>query len=128
MTLSKPPISIGFNSFQARLITGPLFANWLRLDLAADFSVVPFDPELTTTLAAADLVICQAGYNTTAELKQIEIRVIIVPGERRWDDQFARAERVRETGQPSSCESRHPPWYGIHRTEREKLRSISASC
>jgi predicted glycosyltransferase len=78
----------------ARLITGPLFSDWLRLKVAPDLAVVPFDPELTATLAAADLVICQAGYNTIAELKRIATRVLVVPMERRWDDQFSRADQA----------------------------------
>jgi UDP-N-acetylglucosamine:LPS N-acetylglucosamine transferase len=77
-----------------RLITGPLFADWPRLKIVPDIVIVPFDAALVTTMGSADLVICQAGYNTTAELEQIPVKAIVVPGIRRWDDQFERAERL----------------------------------
>ena len=49
--------------------------------------------------AEADLVICQAGYNTVAELEQLGTKTLLVPAERQWDDQFARADRaMRERG------------------------------
>lgn len=44
--------------------------------------------------ANADLVICQAGYNTVAELEQLGTKTVLVPADRQWDDQFARAERM----------------------------------
>ena len=42
-------------------------------------------------LAAADLVLCQAGHNTIAELRRAGSRGIIVPAHRNVDDQFERA-------------------------------------
>lgn len=78
----------------ARLITGPLFADWARLELVKDVIVIPFDAALMNTLDSADLVICQAGYNTMVELECVTARAMILPGERRWDDQFDRAERA----------------------------------
>jgi predicted glycosyltransferase len=82
------------SKLKVRLITGPLFTDWLELQLAPDVSVIPFDPHLSKTLAEADLVICQAGYNAIAELKRIAVRVLVVPAERRWDNQFGRAEQA----------------------------------
>jgi predicted glycosyltransferase len=79
---------------RARLITGPLFTDWPRLEIVPGIVVVPFDAAIVNTMDAADLVICQAGYNTIAELEQISARAIVVPGPRRWDDQAARAMRV----------------------------------
>jgi predicted glycosyltransferase len=79
---------------RVRLITGPLFTAWPRLNIVSGIVIVPFDPALVTTFDSADLVICQAGYNTIAELEQITARAIVMPRPRRWDNQFDRAERV----------------------------------
>ena len=79
---------------KAQLITGPLFRDWHRLRLVESISVLPFEADMPATLGRSDLVICQAGYNTVAELELLGTRTILVPAERQWDDQFARAERV----------------------------------
>jgi predicted glycosyltransferase len=81
---------------EAQLIAGPLFMDWRRLELCGDVCVVPYDPDMASTFAAADLVICQAGYNTVAELEQTGTRVILSPAERKWDDQFTRARRTEQ--------------------------------
>lgn len=78
----------------ARLIAGPLFNDWLALKPVPGVVIVPFDPALVNTMDSADLVVCQGGYNTVAELEQITAKAIIIPGHRRWDDQFARAARL----------------------------------
>jgi predicted glycosyltransferase len=79
---------------KARLITGPLFRDWHGLRLVENISVLPFEADMLAALGKCDLVICQAGYNTVAELELLGTRTILVPAERQWDDQFARAERV----------------------------------
>jgi UDP-N-acetylglucosamine--N-acetylmuramyl-(pentapeptide) pyrophosphoryl-undecaprenol N-acetylglucosamine transferase len=56
--------------------------------------VIPFDPALSCAFARAGLVVCQAGYNTVAELVAIGVPAIAVPAVRDWDDQFARAASV----------------------------------
>jgi predicted glycosyltransferase len=78
----------------AVLITGPLFHDWWRLKVVDGVRVIPFDPNIFSTLAAADLVICQGGYNTIAEIEQIGATTICIPAERDFDDQLERAERV----------------------------------
>jgi predicted glycosyltransferase len=77
-----------------RLITGPLFTDWLQLEIVPGIVIVPFDSALMATFDSADLVVCQAGYNTIAELEQITSRAIVIPQPRRWDDQLERAERT----------------------------------
>lgn len=47
-------------------------------------------------LAAADLVLCQAGHNTIAELRRAGSRGIIVPARRNVDDQFERARNAAD--------------------------------
>jgi predicted glycosyltransferase len=79
---------------KAQLIAGPLFRDWHGLRLVENISVLPFEADMPAALGKSDLVICQAGYNTVAELERLGTRTILVPAERQWDDQFARAERV----------------------------------
>jgi|SRR5215475_9858561 len=74
------------------LITGPLFKDWWKLRVVDGVRVIPFDPNLSATLAAADLIICQAGYNTIAEVLHLVCPVICVPADRLWDNQYERAE------------------------------------
>lgn len=83
-----------YADFRPRLIAGPLFRDWPLLELRDGISMVPFEPHMASRLNKADLVICQAGYNTIAELEQLAIKAVLVPAQREWDDQFARAERV----------------------------------
>jgi predicted glycosyltransferase len=76
---------------EAILVAGPLFHDWLELDPAEGVRVVPYDPDPVDLFESAELVICQAGYNTIAELEQIGTRTLCVPAARDMDDQFARA-------------------------------------
>jgi predicted glycosyltransferase len=73
------------------LVTGPLFTEWNHLELAEGVKVLPFAPQMTSTLANAALVISQAGYNTVAELGALGTKTIFVPAERAYDDQHERA-------------------------------------
>jgi len=81
-------------TLQAQLITGPLFREWGLLERIEGVSIVPFAPDMPSLFADADLVISQAGYNTVAELAQLQTKTVLVPAQREWDDQFARAERT----------------------------------
>ncbi len=83
-----------YPALTAQLIAGPLFSDWSLLHPVDGVTIVPFEPDIASRFSEADLVICQAGYNTVAELEQIGTRTLLVPAERQWDDQFARAERV----------------------------------
>jgi predicted glycosyltransferase len=79
---------------KAQLIAGPLFRDWPLLQPVDGIALIPFEPDTTSKFAEADLVICQAGYNTVAELEQLGTKTLLVPAERQWDDQFARADRA----------------------------------
>jgi predicted glycosyltransferase len=83
-----------FPGLKAKLIAGPLFRDWDLLRPVDGVALIPFEPDSTATFAESDLVISQAGYNTVAELEQLGTKTILVPAERQWDDQFARADRV----------------------------------
>ena len=77
-----------------RLITGPLFQDWAQLELGSGVTVTTFEPDTLGAFSAVDLVVSAAGYNTSAELEQTGVRTILVPAERLWDDQYARANRL----------------------------------
>jgi predicted glycosyltransferase len=79
---------------EAVLVTGPLFKQWWDLRLAERVRVIPFEPALSCAFARAGLVMCQAGYNTVAELVTLGVPAIAVPAVRDWDDQFERASSV----------------------------------
>jgi predicted glycosyltransferase len=79
---------------KAQLITGPLFREECLLRRIPGIQLTPFDPDIAARFRDSDLVICQAGYNTVSELEHLGTRTILVPAEREWDDQFARADRV----------------------------------
>ena len=66
--------------------TGPLpISDRLNVYVWRDLTWLP------DVIAAADVVICQAGHNTMAELQSSNARAVVVPGDRQIDDQFARA-------------------------------------
>jgi UDP-N-acetylglucosamine--N-acetylmuramyl-(pentapeptide) pyrophosphoryl-undecaprenol N-acetylglucosamine transferase len=79
------------HALEALLITGPLFKDWTDLRLPPGVRVMPFDPALAETFASAALVVCQAGYNTIAEIVTLGVPAIAVPAVRDSDDQFERA-------------------------------------
>ncbi len=72
----------------AILVTGPLMGSADRATLEAKASKVPgltlkaFEPNLTTLLASADVVVSMCGYNTTAEILAQGARAVVVP--RTW--------------------------------------------
>jgi UDP-N-acetylglucosamine:LPS N-acetylglucosamine transferase len=56
--------------------------------------ILPFDPNLTARFARSRLIVCQAGYNTIAEVTALGVPVVCIPGQRDADDQFERAGLV----------------------------------
>jgi UDP-N-acetylglucosamine--N-acetylmuramyl-(pentapeptide) pyrophosphoryl-undecaprenol N-acetylglucosamine transferase len=79
------------------LVTGPLFREWRQLRLVPGVRITPFDPRITTAFRRAHLVICQAGYNTVAEVISSGVPAICVPAERKFDDQYERAKTMAGT-------------------------------
>jgi predicted glycosyltransferase len=77
---------------QGLLVPGPLFREWDELELTDGIRVHPFDPGLLDQFAKASVVVCQAGYNTIAELSNLGTPAISIPALRMFDDQRARAE------------------------------------
>jgi predicted glycosyltransferase len=96
-------------SLDALLVTGPLFGEWRRLRPVEGVRIVPFEPDLARLFAAADVVVCQGGYNTVAEVVSLGVPAVCVPAPRIFDDQRERARAMAAAHpQVQSCESEGP--------------------
>ena len=90
--------------FHALVVTGPLMAankrQVLRQAQAASdrLTVLEFTPRLFTYMAAADLIIGMAGYNTVVEALSLGKRTLYVPRTRPRQEQLIRAERLADRG------------------------------
>jgi predicted glycosyltransferase len=85
------------------LVTGPLMARGKRelLHHAAgdpNLTLIEFTPDLVSYLAAADLAISMAGYNTVCEILAQGTRSLLVPRTRPRTEQLLRAERLAARG------------------------------
>ena len=60
--------------------------------------LVEFTPDLDSYLAAADLVVSMAGYNTVCEALSLNARLLLVPRNQPRLEQQIRAERLAELG------------------------------
>ena len=87
------------------LVTGPDMPQPLRQslhELAAGcdgVSIMEFTDDLTSYMAASDLIVCMCGYNTVCELMSLKKRAIVVPRVKPIDEQLIRAERLASFGQ-----------------------------
>jgi predicted glycosyltransferase len=85
------------------IVTGPLMARKKRELLqsaarAEHLTLLEFTPDLISYLAAADLVISMAGYNTVREALALGARLLLVPRVRPRAEQRLRAERLAKRG------------------------------
>jgi len=85
------------------IVTGPLMAQNKRLLLRSasnreHLEVIEFTPDLVSYLAAADLVVSMAGYNSVCEILSLGVRALLVPRVRPRLEQQIRAERMAERG------------------------------
>ncbi len=86
-----------FRDVTGLLVTGPLFNDWLQLELVDGIRVLPFSSDLAVDLACADAIVCQAGYNTMEEVAAAGRPTICIPARRDFDDQQERALRLAAT-------------------------------
>jgi predicted glycosyltransferase len=82
-----------FPTLSTVLVAGPLFAEWSDLRLN-DTVLIPQHWDMAGLFEDAALIICQAGYNTVAEVLRSGKPAISVPAERGFDDQTDRACQV----------------------------------
>ena len=92
------------DDMNAVLVTGPYMPAEIQRQLqeaaASDsrLRVVEFLPEPTLLLHRADRVVAMGGYNTVAELLAFEKPALVVPRVRPRQEQWVRAERLRQLG------------------------------
>jgi predicted glycosyltransferase len=87
------------------LVTGPDMPQALQQSLhklaagCDGVSLMEFTDDLTSYMAAADLIVCMCGYNTISELMSLKKRAIVVPRLKPFQEQMIRAERLASFGQ-----------------------------
>jgi UDP-N-acetylglucosamine--N-acetylmuramyl-(pentapeptide) pyrophosphoryl-undecaprenol N-acetylglucosamine transferase len=113
------PIGAAFPETEIVLITGPLFKEWHGLKLIDGVRIIPFEPNMISTLQNAALVLCQGGYNTIAEVSRLGVPTICVPAERPYDDQHERAAQLA-----AACPHIHS-WQG---SVAEELSTVISAC
>ncbi|MGB0383547.1 MAG: glycosyltransferase family protein [Ardenticatenaceae bacterium] len=89
--------------YHSVIVTGPLMAEGKRKQLrqaARDKPVTFFEftPDLVSYMAAADLVVSMAGYNTVCEILSLQKRALLIPRMRVRAEQALRAMRLAERG------------------------------
>ena len=83
------------------VVLGPRYANHdmiRRLSRLPGTQVLQTSTCLVELLAASDLVVAEAGYNTVAELRVVRVPSVVVPAARTLDDQLERARRFAADG------------------------------
>ncbi|HFC11601.1 MAG TPA: hypothetical protein ENJ56_02060, partial [Anaerolineae bacterium] len=85
--------------YHTLLVTGPLMAERKRAHIAAaankrNITLMTFTPRLIEYMAAADLVVSMAGYNTTMELLSLGQRALLIPRYQVRAEQTIRSERL----------------------------------
>lgn len=108
------------------VVTGPLMARRKRESLASaqskNLTMLEFTPDLVSYLAAADLVVSMAGYNTVREALSLQARLLLVPRTRPRIEQLIRAQRLSRRGLARFL---HPDDLSPQRLAREVQTSIS---
>jgi predicted glycosyltransferase len=85
------------------IVTGPLMSREKRRELqsAANLehvSLMEFTHDLSNFMAAADLVVSMAGYNTVREALSLQARLLLVPRTKPRVEQLIRARRLASRG------------------------------
>ncbi len=89
--------------FHALLVTGPLMPQRQRRALrraaaGKPVTLLEFTPDLFSYLAAADLVVAMAGYNTVCEILSLGRRALLIPRVNVRQEQLLRASRLADRG------------------------------
>ncbi len=84
-----------YPTLETTLVAGP---GLRRLPTYPGLTVRRPGSDVPALMAAAKVVVAQAGYNTVAELRALRKPAILVPGHRRMEDQSARARRLVAVG------------------------------
>lgn len=90
-------------AYHSLLVTGPLMADGRRTLLRraasiAGVTLLEFTPDLLSYMAAADLVVSMAGYNTVCEILSLGKRALLIPRIQVRAEQRIRAEALAARG------------------------------
>lgn len=84
------------------VVTGPFMSDAARREVESlagpDAHITPFVPGLEAHVAAADVVIGRAGYNTVCEVLGAATPSVLVPRQLHRDEQVIRARRLSDLG------------------------------
>lgn len=95
-TSEEPP-------FHSLVVTGPLMSTHQRELLRqanhqSHLTLMDFTPDLVNYMAAADLVVSMAGYNSVCEILSLGKRAVLIPRQKVRAEQRMRAERLAARG------------------------------
>ncbi|MBO0720211.1 MAG: glycosyltransferase, partial [Blastocatellia bacterium] len=91
-------------SVQSLVVCGPEMPREQMIELREQADAIPhlkffsFTLEMESMMAAADVVIAMAGYNTVCEILSLDKRAILIPRVRPTEEQMIRAERMSRLG------------------------------
>ena len=110
------------------VVAGPLFKDWSRLRLNGS-RLLPFHWDMPGLYDHANLIVCQAGYNTVAEVLRSGKPTISIPGERPLDDHLGPGEPAKLLPGPVE-RGDHPPVVdgddGIHDRIEDRAQALLA--
>jgi predicted glycosyltransferase len=87
------------------LVYGPYYPFDIPSDSLARVARIRYEANMPELLASADVVVCNAGYNTISELDVCGTPSVVVPRTTRGrDDQVARALAFAKTGRAAICD------------------------
>ncbi|MBF0504817.1 MAG: glycosyltransferase [Candidatus Omnitrophica bacterium] len=94
--LKKQEMCIDDTKIQVAIVTGPYFKKG-SCDLHG-FDYKKFEVDLPGIMAGHDLVVSPAGYNLINEIISTKTPALLVPVDRKEDDQYARARSLEDKG------------------------------
>lgn len=89
--------ALHLKDLQVTFVPGPLFGGHICYSGTATVVVLPFVSDMVMLAGKHDVVVCQGGYNTIAELRHVGCCVVCVPQPLDSDDQFQRAAEIAAT-------------------------------
>src|SRR5207247_7139889 len=100
----------------------------LRARAPEGVTVHSFMPGLEALIAAADVVISRAGYNTVCEILGSGTPAVLVPRVLHRDEQLIRAQRLAELGLAQFVDENTMEPHALARAMREALESGRRAC
>lgn len=89
------------DGFHHVVVLGPNYSNRAMIDRLVALphtQVMQSEQRMVELMAASDLVLAEAGYNTVSEIRLVQVPAVLVPSQRSLDDQRDRASRLKSQG------------------------------